>query len=87
MRTLHHPGTQGTAAYGKTLMVAAHLSMRNTPRYDIWITPVVGPDRKLTDSDPLYRAAVKEIESEGGLEIGETGRWESKDGKFVARRA
>jgi hypothetical protein len=88
MRTLNYPGAQGTAAYHNTMHIAAHLSMKRTPRYDIFITrPGASAPVKLTDTSPLYRDAVQEIASGGGLEIGETGRWESEGCKFVARRA
>lgn len=86
MRTLYSPN--GTAAYHDGLMVAAHLSMRTTPRYEIFVThPGTTAAVKLTDSSPLYRGAIKEIEQGGGLAVGETGRWESEGVKFVARRA
>lgn len=87
MKFINHLGATGTAGYNQGLMLAAHYGAGRSARYDIWLTPTTGPARKITDTDPLYRAAAKEINQAGGLEIGEKASWENENGKFVARRA
>lgn len=87
MKTINHLGATGSTSYNYQLMLAAHYGAGRSARYDIWLTPATAPARKLVESDPLYRAAIREIERSGGLERGQCGRWEDESGKYVARRA
>jgi hypothetical protein len=69
-------------------MVAAHLSMSRTQRLDIWVTPTQGNTRKLVESDPLYRYAVREIQNSGGLRAGQRALWKDEAGNaFLGRLA
>lgn len=87
MKRINHIGATGSRAYDQGLMLAAHYGARASVRYDIWVTPATGQGRKLTESDPLHREAMKAIRAEGGLEIGQKASWSDAAGNsFVARR-
>lgn len=88
MRTLYSPS--GTAAYHKTLHVAASLSMRGTAsakRYSVWFVPAGGVGRGLAESDPKHKAAVKHALKECG-ELGRSrARWSDTDGEYTVQEA
>lgn len=90
MKTLTHPGTQGTAAYGNGLMIAAALSMQSSiknKRYSVWMTPAGGTGRGLAESDPRHREAVSKATAEGALN-GARARWTDEAGnRFVVQEA